>query len=345
MKKILFAALAALAITSCTQNEEIEAPSQKSEIKFNTAVSKTSRAADITTDGFKAFKSYAYNHANAWTSATTINSFFSNIDYSTTDNTNWIGKKNDVTQTFYWPATDYVSFFAYFDASNSATWGEPDAKGAPTLTYTVQDKVNEQKDLVVAELLDKQRNQTAGGTTATVSLVFKHALTKIGFQIKGEGTSISYTVNSITINAKNKGIYTYSATTTGANTETVLGNWDTTAGTKTSYVITLEADDKIITAAESATSLTNNEKYVAMLIPQDLDENVTIEVNYKAELNGVTLCDKTTNPEVITLKDTTAPWQPGKSIIYTLNLKGGETMSISGNYTSTWDDAAEELNK
>lgn len=29
MKKILFAALAALAITSCSQNEEIEAPTQK----------------------------------------------------------------------------------------------------------------------------------------------------------------------------------------------------------------------------------------------------------------------------------------------------------------------------
>lgn len=34
MKKILFAALAALAITSCSQNEEIEAPTQKTEIKF-----------------------------------------------------------------------------------------------------------------------------------------------------------------------------------------------------------------------------------------------------------------------------------------------------------------------
>ena len=32
MKKILFAALAALAITSCSQNEEIEAPTQKTEI-------------------------------------------------------------------------------------------------------------------------------------------------------------------------------------------------------------------------------------------------------------------------------------------------------------------------
>ncbi len=34
MKKILFAALAALAITSCSQNEEIEAPTQNGKINF-----------------------------------------------------------------------------------------------------------------------------------------------------------------------------------------------------------------------------------------------------------------------------------------------------------------------
>lgn len=40
MKKILLAVTAALAITSCSQNEEFEAPSQKAEINFNTAVTR-----------------------------------------------------------------------------------------------------------------------------------------------------------------------------------------------------------------------------------------------------------------------------------------------------------------
>ena len=34
MKKILFAAVAALAITSCSQNEEIDAPAQKTPVSF-----------------------------------------------------------------------------------------------------------------------------------------------------------------------------------------------------------------------------------------------------------------------------------------------------------------------
>jgi len=49
MKKILLAVTAALAITGCSQNEEFEAPSQKAEINFNTAVT---RATELDTGGF-----------------------------------------------------------------------------------------------------------------------------------------------------------------------------------------------------------------------------------------------------------------------------------------------------
>ena len=60
MKKILLAVTAALAITSCSQNEEFEAPSQKAEINFNTAVT---RATELNTNGLQkaGFEIYAYN--------------------------------------------------------------------------------------------------------------------------------------------------------------------------------------------------------------------------------------------------------------------------------------------
>lgn len=45
MKKILFAAVAALAITGCSQNEEIEKAAQTTEIGFNAIVKNTTRAA------------------------------------------------------------------------------------------------------------------------------------------------------------------------------------------------------------------------------------------------------------------------------------------------------------
>ena len=44
MKKILLAVTAALAITSCSQNEEFENAGQKAEINFGSIVSNSTRA-------------------------------------------------------------------------------------------------------------------------------------------------------------------------------------------------------------------------------------------------------------------------------------------------------------
>lgn len=66
MKKILFAAVAALAITGCSQNEEIEKAAKTAEIGFNSVVSKTTRATSVNLDVLKTngFTVYAYNTGN-----------------------------------------------------------------------------------------------------------------------------------------------------------------------------------------------------------------------------------------------------------------------------------------
>ena len=60
MKKILFAALAALAITSCSQNEidgiDNGTPKSKNEIGVNTIVKKSSRATVTSNSSFTSFK-------------------------------------------------------------------------------------------------------------------------------------------------------------------------------------------------------------------------------------------------------------------------------------------------
>ena len=61
MKKILFAAVAALAITSCSQNEAIDAPAQKTPVSFKTIVNKSARATAMLEADFSEFKVYAYN--------------------------------------------------------------------------------------------------------------------------------------------------------------------------------------------------------------------------------------------------------------------------------------------
>lgn len=216
---------------------------------------------------------------------------------------------------------------------NSFLGGAAVAKTAPTLTYTVKDAVKDQEDLVVAEAMNKQK--AISGTTEAVALNFKHALTKIGFKIKGEGSGITYTLNKVVIKAKNKGVYTYGATST---TETTLGTWAIPDDVTTTTSYTIEPATALsITGADgggTANETLVGADYTAMLIPQDLT-GVTFEIYYKAEAGGAMLFDKTTTPEEITFA--TGNWTAGQSIAYILTLKGAEKMTITGSVAENWD--------
>lgn len=328
MKKILFAAVAAMAITGCSQNEEIEKAAQPVEIGFNTAVSKTTRATTLVNADFKKFTAYAYSTTGAFADATAVNALIPGIDFELKESA-W----SSGNSVFYWPATDQVSFFAFSpNTTEQLSWGAAVAKTAPTLTYTVKDAVKDQEDLVVAEAMNKQK--AISGTTEAVALNFKHALTKIGFKIKGEGSGITYTLNKVVIKAKNKGVYTYATSTT----EATLGTWAIPDDVTTTTSYTIEPATALsITGADgggTANETLVGADYTAMLIPQDLT-GVTFEIYYKAEAGGAMLFDKTTTPEEITFA--TGNWTTGQSIAYILTLKGAEKMTITGSVAENWD--------
>ena len=328
MKKILLAAVAALAIVGCSQNEEIEKAAQPVEIGFNTAVSKTTRATTLVNADFKKFTAYAYSTTGAFADATAVNALIPGIDFELKESA-W----SSGNSVFYWPATDQVSFFAFSpNTTEQLSWGAAVAKTAPTLTYTVKDAVKDQEDLVVAEAMNKQK--AISGTTEAVALNFKHALTKIGFKIKGEGSGITYTLNKVVIKAKNKGVYTYATSTT----EATLGTWAIPDDVTTTTSYTIEPATALsITGADgggTANETLVGADYTAMLIPQDLT-GVTFEIYYKAEAGGAMLFDKTTTPEEITFA--TGNWTAGQSIAYILTLKGAEKMTITGSVAENWD--------
>lgn len=194
--------------------------------------------------------------------------------------------------------------------------------------------MEDQEDLVVAEVMNKQK--ATSGSTGAVALNFKHALTKVGFKIKGEGSGVTYTLNKIVINAKKKGVYTYGATST--TSETTLGTWTIPSDVTANTAYTVEPTEALsITGADNggtANETLVGADYTAMLIPQDLT-GVTFEIYYKAEAGGAILCDKTTTPEEITFADGT--WTAGQSVAYVLTLKGVEKMSITGSVADSWD--------
>ena len=108
MKKILFAAVAALAITGCSQNEEIEKAAKTAEIGFNSVVSKTTRATSVNLDVLKTngFTVYAYNTGNdaIGTGALAKNIIDKEpIAWNSTDK--WHGSK-----AYYWPNSGKINF-------------------------------------------------------------------------------------------------------------------------------------------------------------------------------------------------------------------------------------------
>ena len=172
MKKVLFLALAAAAVMSCSESEEIENAGQKAEIKLGTVVGNTTRATvtDLPELQKVGFTVYAYN-----TGATTMASvatFDAMKEFMAAVKVTYSAPDWSLTGgTYYWPMTDNLQFFAYGNPGTGAlTYNQPAASAIyPSITYTVAD-VAAQTDLVAAKATDATKASNASG----VSLKFGH---------------------------------------------------------------------------------------------------------------------------------------------------------------------------
>lgn len=318
MKKILLVALAAAAMVSCSQNEEIENAAQKAEIKIGPVVNNSTRAIVPTTSAnFEEFKVYAYSH-EATTFPSAFTTLIGGVDFSKGDDNNWsAGSKK-----FYWPASGSVSFFAYGGATN-VEYTEATSTTNPILKYTIKDySTKNQEDLVIA-------SQTIATKTGAVNLVFNHALTQIAFKAVGIESNVRYTISNISvIDAKNAGTYNFAADKA----------WTLESTTATYDIAGLTQSFK---GEDAAVAITGSE---LILMPQPTT-GIKVSVTYKAEQlddssNVVaTLFNSTKEVALPTAK----PWETGKRIVYTLSLVPGNEMSITGDFTADgWDITGED---
>ena len=139
MKKILFAALAALAITSCSQNEidgiDNGTPKSKNEIGVNTIVKKSSRATVTSNSSFTSFKcKYSINSLVYWVTYVhnVVYSFYRSMIYCYINSTqrcagsividiiptNGADKRKFFPFAPYFPVTNVIKryFYPYFPA-------------------------------------------------------------------------------------------------------------------------------------------------------------------------------------------------------------------------------------
>lgn len=311
MKKILFAAVAALAIVGCTQNEEFDKAGEKAEINFKSVVGKNTRAVEMDLPGLKTvgFNVYAYNTGAAIAGTGALdNPIMQNSKITWATNV-WTGDK-----TYYWPSTDYVQFFAY--ASKTATsLTAADTDKYPTIVdYTVPAEAASQEDLLVAKATDLTKAKST-----IVSFTFSHALTQVNFSIKPKvADDFTYVVTGISLE-KIGSVATYSYDS----------GW-TEPKTPISYACALSATETNNSVTSGKTTALGREPL--MLLPQTLGDEAQIVIKYKVlDSKGKEYYATADDGKVISIKGET--WAANKKMRYTLVLTNDAT-PISWDVTS-----------
>ena len=305
MKKILLTAVAALAIVGSSQNEYIENVGQKVKIDVTTAVKGTTRAAVTNNDNFTAFTVSGYTVAVADIAGSGVGSdAYMYKDYT--------GKKGGWTTTgdVYWPLDENMEFFAY-PTTLKDKFSTPEA-GYPTLSYGIG-AVGAQTDLVVAH-----KSVASVPTGGKLELTFKHILTRINFSYEPVDPAYTYTVSNITINGVEGGTATY---TFGTNE----GGWS--AGSEAAVSYSYPISSTPVKGSDNNVYALDTPDGSLMLLPQSVASK-TISVTYKTEKDGHTYFN---NTKTVTL-GTSAKWEIGKNIRYTLTLPvGAEKVTVDTN--------------
>lgn len=299
MKKFMYAAMAALAITSCSQNEEFEAPSQKVEIGFNSVVGKATRATPMLDSNFNNFKVYAYNTGE------TLMENVTKLDTKVFMNGKDVTKNGEIWgidgAPYYWPLLEKIQFFAYSPKASSAVSAYAAGGQYPTFEYTVK-ATADQEDLLAASAINTTKANAVNG----VNLGFKHLLTQINFSAKGSTANYNYTVSKIEIvGANSKSTFTF-------NEPTTVGSWATATTPSASY----EYAGNYTPISGITSQNFDKADNALMLMPQTLPAEAKIVVTYIVN-DGVS--DIFSGSGEVSIA--TAIWAIGSKLRYTLTLK------------------------
>lgn len=320
MKKILFAAMAVLAITSCSQNEEFEGgQGQNSVIKVGSIVKKSPRATILDNDHFTSFKvtSYIVDPSQDYSTTGLGSAYMNGVGYEKTAN---VWAQTGTAKDYYWPIeSKNVQFFGY-PADMTLTDA---ATGFPTLSFTVADASADQTDLVVAAL------KTAKTGDGSVNLPFQHILTRVNFAYKVTNvTDFTYTIKGIEIVGVEGGTakYTYGTLADKSN----RGSWANASKVDATYAYpfatpTTPSIDDYVSLQSTNGSL--------MLLPQTIPADAKIRVTYSA-INKDNANIGFDGTKEVAL---TGTWSVGQNICYQLTLPtGAEKITVTGS-ASEWD--------
>ena len=328
MKKNIFWGtflLTACMVCSCSQEEVVSEVTTNQAISFDTYVGRNAQTrASVATEttlegsdeGFGVFGYYTED--DDWSSSAKPNFMYNQqVTYDDTESA-W-----GYDPIKYWPDGN-ISFYAYAPYSeNGYTLSANNVAGAPTLTYTMPDEVEDQVDLLIS---DKRLDQTIANPV--VGFTFYHALSRIGFAIKAEAKALdnatSVKITSITLSGK---FAKSNMVTLGTPSSTSPASWGTAtlSDTKIGYELT---DDMLASASISPTATPtslNSEKGYLMLLPQAYNttgNELSLTMVYNLETTDTKLDGgKFSATYTCTAEDIEVNFEPGKAYTFVFVLK------------------------
>ena len=333
MKKyIMVAAVASVALASCTKNE-VKPVEIDQEITYQTITTKT--ASNFASN--RHFTSYAYMlpSGKTWDTdyASGSSKYIADADiyYHDTDSKyEWKAK-----ETYYWPKQGSLTFFAWSTYTNSkasltnATVSCTQAKGIQVDKFDIEK--NKNVDFLVAEVAKDMKANTSNHEDESshtwangVPTVFKHALSKLVFKVVTvkdyTKDNVTFTVKSIKLKGVNNNL-AYSQDWQSGSAAS-LHTW-----TNPNPIVEI-AEVPVFTgtyvATNTATALTPATGDYSIVIPQSFDADDVLEIIYEIKTEFISGSPVT---ETVTINDKklsevyTAKWEPGKE--YTLTIKLG----------------------
>lgn len=306
MKKNLFGWMAMVAMlvgTGCSSDEVVNDYSPENAIQFGTYVGRDadSRASVVTTISLQTsgFGVFAYLHQGTPSYATA--NFMDNVKVS--------GATWSYGPTKYWPndTSNKLDFLAYGPYGDSNITDVDDHN--KSLTFTVQNTVTEQSDLVVAAPLKSL--SSGNDTDGKVKFTFAHMLSRIAFSAKKTGAdAATVTINKITLKGK---FFTSGTVDMSANSPEIAG---TGTADEVTYTF-IKGTDFTNAEAElesTATDLTNAGGNYLMVIPSGTNA-YTVTVDYT-----VSYSDGSTSVNSIMSKEYSLDFAAGNAYKFNINV-------------------------
>ena len=341
MKKFFFfAAIAAIGLASCSNDETIasQATSESNAISFRPLMNNVTRAADVTetTLHSSGFVVTAVNHGSA-----PETQYFYGVSFT------WSDPAYTSATKYYWPESGSLDFYAYAPSGNSQIT-YPTSPDYKAFTVTPSTTVPEQVDLVYANTNEKTKATSATG----VVLNFRHTGSKIAIKVKNTSADLKFDVTGWKVGFLSaSGTFTYSGTNTDTKNSAQLtsGMWGSlaTATADTKYENTFDSQT-IAASTTTETTITGSTEMI--LVPQ----TQTAATNYANsgsaaigdKVNGsyialqMTIKSNANNATVVSngwaIWPVNFSWEPGKKYTYIVDLAGG-------GYRETNADANEDL--